>query len=77
MRLVVPFGPDGSTDILARLVAQNPTEALSRQVIVDNRPSAGSYHGMSFSEHLLFDRLQALAIEPRRSWFQLSIAKRL
>ena|SRR5215471_17115429 len=46
VRLIVPFVPGGSTDILARVVAQKLTDALQKQVIVDNRPSAGGIQGV-------------------------------
>ena len=45
LRLVVPFAPGGSTDVLARIVGQRLAESLGHPVIVDNRPAAGGTVG--------------------------------
>ena len=45
IRLVVPFAPGGSTDVLARIMGQRMTESMGQTVIIDNRPSAGGTTG--------------------------------
>ncbi|WP_307657358.1 Bug family tripartite tricarboxylate transporter substrate binding protein [Variovorax paradoxus] len=41
IRLIIPFGAGGITDVSGRLVAQYLGEELKQQVIVDNKPGAG------------------------------------
>lgn len=45
LRIIVPFPPGQAADIVARVIAERLSLALAQQVIVDNRPGAGSMLG--------------------------------
>ena len=46
VRLIVPFGSAGATDIVARLIGQWLSERLAQPFVIENRPGAGGNLGM-------------------------------
>lgn len=51
VRVVVPSSPGGGTDILTRRVVPSFTKELGQNVVVDNRPGAGSIIGNDIVAH--------------------------
>src|SRR3954447_22223842 len=45
IHFVVPFGPGGANDLVARYVAEAASRELGQPIIVDNKPGAGSVLG--------------------------------
>src|SRR3954464_11573127 len=48
VRIVVPFPPGGSTDLLARKLAEKLQASMGQSVIVENKPGAGGAVGSEF-----------------------------
>ena len=71
LRLIVPFTPGGSTDILARAIAPKLALALGQTVLIDNRPGAGGSLGAGEAakaepdgQTLLMGHIGTLAVNP-------------
>ena len=48
LKLVVPYPPGGTTDIVARPIAKGLQQALRQPVVIENRPGAGGNIGMDY-----------------------------
>ena len=62
VRLVVPQSAGGSTDLVARPLAQRLSDALGEPVVVDNRPGAGSTKGTDLVAKASADGQTLLAV---------------
>ena len=49
VRLIVPYPPGGGNDTIARLLAPKFTESTGQQLIIDNRPGAGTTIGTALA----------------------------
>ncbi|MET0670716.1 MAG: tripartite tricarboxylate transporter substrate binding protein [Xanthobacteraceae bacterium] len=49
LRLIIPFAPGGSVDIVARLAAQKLGDRLGKQVLAENRAGAGGIIGLELA----------------------------
>src|SRR3972149_10386211 len=64
VRVVVPFAPGASTDMVARLLGQKLAEAWGQQFIVDNRGGAGGALGAETGARAEPDGYTVLAPKP-------------
>jgi len=71
VRLIVPYPPGGTTDIVAREVSGKMAEGLGNQILVDNRPGAGTLIGLGLGAKaapdgytIVFGTSAGLAVQP-------------
>jgi tripartite-type tricarboxylate transporter receptor subunit TctC len=62
IRLIIPFPPGGSNDILGRFIAQKMTERLGQTTIADNRPGADGIIGTDVAARAAPDGLTILIV---------------
>src|SRR5262249_49561526 len=70
IRMIVPFAPGGTVDLVARLIGARIAEAAGQQVVVDNRGGAGGLIGTEITAqargdgYTLLLHSAAIAYEP-------------
>jgi tripartite-type tricarboxylate transporter receptor subunit TctC len=71
VKMIVPYPPGGPIDTMARLLGQQLTQRFAQQVVIDNRPGAGSMLGTKAAAGaepdgytLLFGSSGSLAVSP-------------
>ena len=76
VRLVIPFPPGGSNDIVGRMIAAQLGDRLGQQVVVDNRGGAGGTIGTELAAKSQADGYTLLLISTAYA-FNTSIYKKL
>jgi len=62
VRLIIPFPPGGSNDVVGRMIATHMGEHLGKQVVVDNRSGAGGVIGTELAANAAPDGYTLLII---------------
>ena len=75
--IVVPYTPGGSTEILARILAQNLTQRIGQSVIVENRPGAGTVIGSTAVAQSAPDGYTLLMATPTPMAINVTVHKNL
>ena len=61
---VVPYPPAGTTDVLARIVAQWLSEKLGQTFVIENKPGAGNNLGVQYVVNSAADGYTMLLVNP-------------
>jgi tripartite-type tricarboxylate transporter receptor subunit TctC len=64
VKFVVPYPPAGTTDVLARIVAQWLSEHMGQSVVVENKPGAGNNLGVDYVVNSPPDGYTMLLVNP-------------
>ena len=64
IKWVVPYPPAGTTDVLARIMAQYMSEKLGQQVVIENKPGGGNNIGVEFVVNAPPDGYTMLLVNP-------------
>ena len=64
VRWIVPYPPAGTTDVLARIVAQWLTEKMGQPFVVENKPGAGNNIGVEAVVNAPPDGYTMLLVNP-------------
>jgi tripartite-type tricarboxylate transporter receptor subunit TctC len=75
VRMVVPFAPGASTDMVARLLGQKLADSLGQQFIVDNRGGAGGALGATAVARAEPDGYTVMVTNPGPSLFNILLRK--
>src|SRR3989440_11439708 len=62
VRLIIPFPPGGSNDVVGRMIGDQLGKQLGKQVIIDNRAGAGGVIGTELASHATPDGYTILVI---------------
>ncbi len=63
VRVIVPYGPGGGTDILIRMIAPAVGQSLGQSLVIENRPGAGSVLGTELVVRAPADGYTLLAVD--------------
>jgi len=64
VKFIVPYTPAGTTDVLARIVAQWLSEKMGQTFVVENKPGAGNNLGVEFVVNAPADGYTMLLVNP-------------
>lgn len=76
IRMVVPFTPGGSNDIVARLIGMKMADGWGQQVVIDNRPGAGGALGAEMVARAVPDGYSLILTNPGPSIHNILLRKK-